>query len=213
MIHPLIFFEMSGVAIHAGIGSSNKFKLERVGSAIDPMVIVLWGNEPEFLRVADAPRGASCRQCWRTSLIAMSSADAAAGADVRGLTDRHPIFRMSNTRRRGVRGGYNLVWDGHKCTPRGDIHERIATPNIDDQIWTFRMTTRSRSEVFWRFSRHVFVSVLLVFQTTVRRPAGSVGDRSLRRSLTWRGHTHRARDVNGSCSLTDLRLQRPQAGS
>ena len=50
------------------------------------------------------------------------------------------------------------------------------------------MTTRSRSEVFWRFSRQVFVSVLLVFPTSIRRQADSVGDRSLRRSLTWRAH-------------------------
>jgi hypothetical protein len=31
--------------------------------------------------------------------------------------------------------------------------------------------------------------------------------------LTWRAHLRPARDVRGSYSLTDLRLQRPQAAS
>ena len=48
-----------------------------------------------------------------------------------------PDFSNEQHTRRGVRGGHNVVWDGHKCTPGGDIHERIATLNIEDLIWIF----------------------------------------------------------------------------
>ena len=52
-----------------------------------------------------------------------------------------------------------------------------------------QVTTRFRSDVVWRFSRRASVSVLLVFLTNIRCPAGSVGDRSLRQSLPWRAHS------------------------
>ena len=55
--------------------------------------------------------------------------------------------------------------------------------------------------------------MLLVFLTRIRGPAGSVGDRSLRRSLPWRAHLRPERDESGSYSLTDLRLVRIAAES
>ena len=46
---------MSGVVIHAGISSSYNLNQSVWGSAIDPLVIVLWGNDPKFRLLADAP--------------------------------------------------------------------------------------------------------------------------------------------------------------
>src|SRR6476659_7040774 len=64
-----------------------------------------------------------------------------------------------------------------------------------------QVTTRFRPDLFWYFSRRVSVSVLPMFPTSIHRPAGSVGDRSLRQSLTWRAHMRPERVVRGSYSL------------
>src|SRR6185436_21122051 len=76
-----------------------------------------------------------------------------------------------------------------------------------------QVTARFRSDVFWRFSRRVSASMLLVLPMGIRSPAGSAGDRSLRQLLPWRAHLRPDRDDGGSYSLTDLRLKRPQAAS
>ena len=73
-----------------------------------------------------------------------------------------------------------------------------------------QVTTRFRPGLFWCFSRSVSVSVLPVFPTSIRRPAGSVGDRSLRRSLTWRAHMRPERDLIGSYSLPTSVLNAPK---
>ena len=67
MIHPFDFFKC-----RASYGGNN-FKPERVEGAIDHMVIVLRGNDPKFHRVADAPRGATCRRRWKTSSTVTSA--------------------------------------------------------------------------------------------------------------------------------------------
>src|SRR6478735_11093305 len=72
-----------------------------------------------------------------------------------------------------------------------------------------QVTTRFRPDLFWCFSRRVSVSVLPVFPTSIHRPAGSVGDRSLRRSLTWRAHMRPERDLIGSYSLPTSVLNAP----
>jgi len=66
MIHPFLFLAHVDVQ---PVSPDNEFKPERVGIAIDPRAIVLWGNDSEFLRVADAQRGAALLRRWRMSLI------------------------------------------------------------------------------------------------------------------------------------------------
>src|SRR6478735_7523247 len=72
-----------------------------------------------------------------------------------------------------------------------------------------QVTTRFRPDLFWCFSRRVSVSVLPVFPTSIHRPARSVGDRSLRRSLTWHAHMRPERDFIGSYSLPASPLNAP----
>jgi hypothetical protein len=84
---------------------------------------------------------------------------------------------------------------GQKTPRRSTAREASSGLRISPASLVGRTATRFPSVVLWRVFRRIAVSVLLGFPTRIRCPAGSVGDRSLRRSLTWHANLRSERDV------------------